>query len=308
MKQIFIGDTEEIYDLYLIIKNKMYRSNKENLYDVKFIEKNNTKYIECNVKENKKLDMDYKEMINFFSYTLAETVTDYIINNKGNKYLKTIIDKDYSFFNPKEKSKILDFSLKILEKKYDLKYGNTIYNYRLKMINEIIEYLKSHDEIILNGFFRFRLKYFIKDLKYIVDAGVEEFLMEREYNEFVRLLQYFVDIQEPKIETLHIVIGEGEYFTLLDTNCNPIENDYLEDLVTEFLEDEIKFEDLLISSLITIAPNKIYLHNIDGISNKKIMETIKKIFVDKVILCEGCGICKGNKIKENILKGEHQSR
>src|SRR5699024_9866942 len=122
-----------------------------------------------------------------------------------------------------------------------------------------VSYMEENNELIINGFTRFRLKYYIEDLEEAIDAGAEDYLMEREYNEFIGLLQYFVDVQEPKIETLHILIDHEHNYLLLNNNYQHIQNNYLEELASEFLDGEIKYEDLLISSLITIAPTKIYI-------------------------------------------------
>ena len=41
-----------------------------------------------------------------------------------------------------------------------------------------------------------------EDIEEIIDKVVEEYMVEKEYREFVKLLKYFVDIQESKIEKL----------------------------------------------------------------------------------------------------------
>ena len=58
----------------------------------------------------------------------------------------------------------------------------------------------------MEGFIRFRLKDYIEELKYIIDGSVDELLIDREYNEFIKLLRYFVEIQEPKVEEVHVLL------------------------------------------------------------------------------------------------------
>jgi hypothetical protein len=46
--------------------------------------------------------------------------------------------------------------------------------------------------------------------------------MEREYKEFIRLLRYFVDIQDPKFDTIHVIVGFDGKYALFDENRREI--------------------------------------------------------------------------------------
>ncbi|MGI6093735.1 MAG: sporulation protein YtxC, partial [Negativicutes bacterium] len=70
-----------------------------------------------------------------------------------------------------------------------------------------------------------------------------------------------------------------------------IKNNYLENFIVESAS-EINYEDLLITSLISIAPYNIMLHNHDINSSQNVVVTIKNVFEGRVALCEGCHICK----------------
>ncbi len=254
-----------------------------------------TFFLNCQLNENKTVKKNPTKAINIFHYYIANVIADYIINNKEKKLLEKIIQKQYNYFNPKEREKILDLSLNVLNYRDGLYTSTNIYKIskKVRIIEEIVKYLETNKKLIIDGFIRFRLKYYMDDLKDAVATGVEDYIMEKEYNEFIRLLQYFVDIQEPKIETIHILVGQNNY-TLLNENYSPIENEYLEELATEFLDGEIKYGDLLISSLITIAPTRIYIHLMEKIKNKEIIDTIQKVFNNRAIICEGCDICREN--------------
>ena len=56
--------------------------------------------------------------------------------------------------------------------------------------------------------------------------------------------------------------------------------------------DEINYEDLLISALITIAPKTVMLHfaSAAGKANT-VVETIKSVFAGRVTVCRGCKLC-----------------
>ena len=78
--------------------------------------------------------------------------------------------------------------------------------------------------------------------------------MENEYREFIRLLKYFVDIQEPKYENIHIIATNHGTYTLLDDRREEITNECIKEYLNEISESEINYDDLLVSSLITLAP------------------------------------------------------
>ena len=62
---------------------------------------------------------------------------------------------------------------------------------------------------------------------------MDDLLIEKEYGEFIRLLRYFVEIQEPKVDEIHVVVGEDNRYVLLDSSLRIINNDLLEDLARE---------------------------------------------------------------------------
>ena len=52
----------------------------------------------------------------------------------------------------------------------------------------------------------------------------------------------------------------------------------------EITDKEISYDDLLISSLITIAPKRITIHQYDKIKNIELLNTINNVFSGKVIM------------------------
>jgi len=145
--------------------------------------------------------------------------------------------------------------------------------------------------INLEGFVRFRAKYYWQFLCETVDAAVDAYLIDREYQEFIKLLRYFVELQEPKIEMVNVIIDKPNKFEILDYQGKTIETNYLEGIILEIGHNELDFEDLLISALITIAPARIVLH---ACPNHHIQQTILSIFGSRVHTCSGCIICKNS--------------
>jgi putative sporulation protein YtxC len=162
-------------------------------------------------------------------------------------------------------------------------------------MRRLLEYFDESNKIILDGFINFRLKDFKNDLEDIVDRAVDDYLMEKEYKEFLRLLKYFVDIQEPKFDMIHIIAGvkENEY-SILNEDENEITNECMKDFINDIPGGELNFDDLLVSTLITLAPKLITIHGVSSFKNKELLETIKNVFANRVLMCNGCGLCNKN--------------
>lgn len=218
---------------------------------------------------------------------IADTVSEIILEDMQSHMVEKIIQDEYFYFGREERNKILRDAMAIMWGGNPAVCSEAIRNrWRNRVWKRIMEHLENNDEMVLEGFIRFRLKDFKHELEEAVDRAVDDLLIEKEYGEFIKLLRYFVEIQEPKVEEVHVVMGEDKKYILLDAGLRIINNDLLEDLAKEISHKEISHDDLLISSLITIAPRKITIHEYDRIQNKELLNTINNVFIGKVTLSE----------------------
>lgn len=127
-----------------------------------------------------------------------------------------------------------------------------------------------------------------------MERAVDEFVIEKEYNEFIELLRYFVEIQEPRIGLVNVLQETDGSFQIMDSNENIIKNEYLEGYLVDMFDGEVEYEDLLVSALINIAPEKILLHFDDA----EVEKTVKSIFGERVSICQGCYLCQPRCKKE----------
>jgi len=239
-----------------------------------------------------------------FKHYIANVVSDVILNNWEKALLLDIIRENYYYFTPEEQQVIYHISLKHLNHGTDADDEAFVeYLGRKSLIlKKLLEYLHSNDRLIVEGFIKFRLKDYIQDLSVTVDKAVDDFMLEREYKEFIKLLKYFVEIQEPRLEVVQVLAQPSGSFKLLDGNNKNISSDYLDGFIIETGDSEINYEDLLISALITIAPISIILHYPENTNSDRAAETIRSVFGDRVRYCEGCSLCTGRVLLENKEK------
>ncbi len=140
----------------------------------------------------------------------------------------------------------------------------------------------------------------VKDiLEKIIDKVIEVYMVEKEYKEFVKLLKYFVEIQECKIEQINIIIEEDNNYVVKNKEGKNIYYDFLKEITAEQGAIELNMEDVLISGLITNAPKNIMIYGKENCTNKEFLDTIENVFEDKVVFCE---YNDKFKIEKNIAK------
>jgi putative sporulation protein YtxC len=242
----------------------------------------------CTINQDEKNTPEYDQLILSISNGLA----DYIIEEYEEKLILRIINSNYCYFNSIEKKEILRLALFIIRNS-DKNFLNSIFQIRRRniIIRKLVDYFESSDKVILDGFVNFRLKDYMKDLEEVVDEAVDDFLTEREYKEFICLLRYFVDIQEPKFNVIHVLVSYDNKYILLDENKKEITNECIQEFMNDIPEGEINYDDLLVSSLITMAPKKVIVHSASSFRNKELLETIKNVFWGKAIICPECELC-----------------
>jgi putative sporulation protein YtxC len=170
-------------------------------------------------------------------------------------------------------------------------------NRKNSVIDKITKCIEENNEINISGFLTFRTKALRLDLECVVDKVVEEYMVEKEYDEFVNLLKYFVEVQESKVDEVNIIIGKNGDYYLRDIEGNDLMENMIMELPGVKFDSKENQEELIISTIITNAPKKIIIHCVDNCKNKELIQTINKVFVNRVHYCDKCSTC------ENIKNG-----
>ncbi|HAT4280507.1 putative sporulation protein YtxC [uncultured Clostridium sp.] len=215
---------------------------------------------------------------------ISNVIYNVIVEHYREKEMLHYINENYFFLKHDE---ILDIDLainKIL--KGDQKICSDKDFYCLNKINDIIENIKEfileNDYINIEGFITFRMKNFLKDIECIIDKVVEDYMIEKEYNEFIKLLKYFVDIQDCKLEEVNIIVQKNGSYEVKDSKGLNIFKDFLNEITDAAEVGIINTEDIIISGLITNVPKKIKIYNEEYCINKEFIQTIKSVFGERV--------------------------
>ena len=194
---------------------------------------------------------------------ISNILYNIVIEKYREKELFNFLTETYFFLKQEEILEVEEMIMKVLRSEENLKDEKMIFC--ISKINSIIEKIKTcleeNEEINIKGFITFRMKELREDIEDIVDKVVEEYMVEKEYKEFVKLLKYFVDIQESKIEKINIYIHEGGGYVLKDGYGNDIFGDFMKELSECRIDTEAEIEDIIISGLITNAPKQVIIHH-----------------------------------------------
>lgn len=224
----------------------------------------------------------------FAALKISEIITEFIICNYENNIIKKLVYSDYPYFSSNEKDNIINKTIDIIEPNdnNDLTKTLIILKRRFLIKQSILNFISENSYINLSGFIQFRLIEYKKLLSDLVEKVINDLKIQNEYNEFIAMLKFFVDTQKNRVSKLHIIFEEnGEYTILNECNKN-ITTDCFKDFLNDSQNHSLSNEDLLISSLITLAPKKIIVHLAGNSYNKKILNTIEQIFTNKVVLNE----------------------
>lgn len=276
------------------------------------IKSNNKHIIDHLIKDFSNIDLDYiylssntfkiydnviihynGENINLFKKFVYDIITKCIITFYEKKITKNIIQYNYFYFNDIEKQQILDNCINLFN--LDANIYNEKYN---KIYNALDMYFKEHHSIVLNGFVNFRLKDYKEILDYNIDICVSNFLIEREYYEFINILHLYVNSKESQFDNIHLVYVNKESI-LLDDNRNIVST---EDSIfnAKYLSDiSFSSNDYCLNTLLNILPKKLTIHLINNYEDEFIT-TLKLIFEDRVYICNDCDICHVYRLTNNV--------
>lgn len=226
------------------------------------------------------------ENLEEFYKILGNILTDTILKFYEINIIRRILGFNYFYFDEFERNKIEEVCIESLK-------NNKFKNRNKTICNKIQKYLKKNKSMILDGFVTFRIKEYIEKIDELVDEGVNKYIVEKEYAEFISLLKMYVNSKEPETEEIHLIYTNGESI-LLDKN---------KDIITiannsfnaKYLSDITFFSnDFALNTLLSLLPKKINVHLIT--KKDEFIDTLCLIFEEKVYMCTDCNICRTYKI------------
>lgn len=208
---------------------------------------------------------------------LCQILADMIVTGYQPLLLRELVKRRYYYFTEAEQKEIY-----LISKSYQKKEV-----WRNLLEKRLNEFLENHRVIHLDGFVRFRMEEYRRELEHTVDKAAEDYLVDREYQEFIGMLTCLTQIQPCLIEKVHVKPTESGEYGIFDDRYRPV---LAEETKSAF--GDLSREDLLLSRLLTLSPHNIMIHRKQEIENKELINTILNVFGEKVQFCQECPFCR----------------
>lgn len=248
------------------------------------INRGSLKFLGCSLQKVGRERFSPEDATAIMKRFIANALSDVIVNDLEGGIIRSIIKNDHGYLTKEDQERLYREVLKVINGDSDGQGRLLLKMYRKsKILGRILEYLESNRELVLEGFVKFRLKDYKRELQEAVDRVAEDLLIEKEYNDFVRLLKYYVELQAPQVEEVHVVPEQGGRYLLLDSRGLPVQMGALGDLSVTGPEGEVEYEDLLVSSLVSLAPRRVLIHASPERLGEPTLNILKEIFDGKVV-------------------------
>ncbi len=215
---------------------------------------------------------------------IAEAILYIIKNHFSVLFLRSILVKKYDMNHHEQINQVI----KISKEKQILEM---VFN-EDEIVSELKQILMDTSEINIEGFINFRLKESLKILETLFSIEVIEYLKYQEYESFINLLKFYVKSQSASEDTVHIIGNENKSYQFFDKNEKDITKNAISNFIDEMSSNNYDYDDILVNYLITLLPEKIVIHQEDSMQNRNVLHTIRKVFQERVSVCNDCHLCK----------------
>ena len=222
----------------------------------------------------------------FFDY-ICSILTDTVIEFYEPIKLKKDLNKDFFYFLPSEKNRILE-----LCKEENSDTSEFFEDKYFSIYNAFSKYIHENHSLVLSGFFTFRLYDYHQKLDYILNTCINRYLIEREYFEFINILRLYINSNPPHTSNLNLIYLKDKAL-LLDENNQNIDIKSSNSINAKFLSD-ITFSDndYVLNYLLNTLPSHLTLHiPFENSLQDDFITTLKLIFENRVSICNNCSIC-----------------
>ena len=274
------------------MKSLCIKTNNSNLIDyllneLNYLRLDNICFVSKQFKHYNNIIIHYKgENNSLFIDKISTLLSILVIDELEEDFINKILTENYFYFNFNERKEIVNICFDIMAEDISFEYSK-----KFEILHKIFsDYLFDNKKLYLTGFTNFRLKPFLNILDDIVSEAVNSFVIEKEYLEFISLLKLYINSEKPNCELIHIIYSSSNTI-LLDEDKHII--DVSENLLGTRILSDITFSsnDYTLNTLLTLLPNKIYIHLIDNYMDEFI-NTLQAIFEKRIHICTDCNICK----------------
>lgn len=251
----------------------------------------NYTFLNCSILEGEISFRNYERIKHLIKLYAAQVLADLVVSREEQLLLRRMIRFGYDYFSPEEQEQVLLKTTALLNNEQPEAAEYHLPLRRSRVFSKILDYLDLHNELVLDGFIRFRLKDYRQLLNHALERAVDDYMSDVEYQEFVRVLRYFVNMQEPRAGEVHIMVDRSGTVRILDSDGEILSDSDGGEKFVVACADSVDGQDVLMSALVAIVPCAIIFH-FAGRKDMDLVNSVNDVFDDRVIVCEGCHLCR----------------
>ncbi len=209
---------------------------------------------------------------------VSRILSELIKNDYLRAYADNIIDINYCGLDTAERASVVSNILKMSD---------------TEQIALLLEsFISNNNHVHMGGFVLFRLKDYLGEFEDEIDFAVDEYIQQKRYRDFVKILRFFVSIQDSVFDSINVVVKNEEKYCLLDNNGNPINKDLLDSTYCELASINEDNSYIMLNDIISLSPKHITIHCRKSDLGRDYIKVIQEIFGSKIKFCHKCNMCK----------------
>ena len=150
----------------------------------------------------------------------------------------------------------------------------------------LLRFTEISNKINLEGFWRFAMQDYRDEVLELLEESLDDYLAEQDYKEFLELLRYFIELEQSQMKELSVIALPDNTYRIYDEKHIDITDECTKLFCDEFIdaeqEDTEQQNDLLISLLVILLPEKIYLYGTKYVKNKNFITTLETVFAGRI--------------------------
>lgn len=157
------------------------------------------------------------------------------------------------------------------------------------IVQRLRDYFTLHEIVDLEGFFTFRLRDYREGYLPIVERAIDEYILDKEYREYIRYLRDYVEQKPETIQLIHVYHLKDGKFLLFDQQGDPFSNEISTELLERVSGEGYDLNDSIVTTLVALAPGKIMLHTTEDFH--PVLQTLRNVYGERIEICNGCTRC-----------------
>lgn len=202
------------------------------------------------------------------------------------QWLLKMVREKFLFSDMEECTQIVDLALTMMQE--DNEKNNAFWNnLELRILHGLVSIFERRISFSLPSFLTFRMKGVLDSLLIFVEAAIDEYKMEQEYQSFIHTLRGYMLSIPAKMEHLHLF--HEHHFQFYNASFAEMKRDEIKRCIDRklFSDYPMYIDSQVLAPLISIAPRHLWVYSEE--EEAPLIQTIIRIFEERVsILSHEC--------------------